>query len=294
MAVIPGVFLGEGAHAFIQVLDGSKVTAAYHRFPLEAFSAARDVLDIHIAGSRFTRSGIQLDIDADSENGYPAVRGSVGFGDWHGWPVTLTRPGVMGPYGFAPFMQCNHGILSMDHGLSGSLQVGDDLVSYDGGRGYTEKDWGSGFPKGYVWAQCNRFSRPGISLSASIATIPWLTGAFRGYLIGLLVDGTLHRFTTYTGARIERVDADDQSLKVIVSDRQYRLEYSATRSDGGVLYAPYENRMLERVAEAMDSIVQIRLEQKDSGRVLLEESGTHGCLEMQGELGPVLEKSMGD
>lgn len=37
--------------------------------------------------------------------------------DWHGWPVTLANPGVMGPYSFVPFMECNHGILSMDHAL---------------------------------------------------------------------------------------------------------------------------------------------------------------------------------
>ena len=43
------------------------------------------------------------------------------FSDWQGWPVTLASPGVMGPYSFAPFMECNHGILSMDHCLSGAL-----------------------------------------------------------------------------------------------------------------------------------------------------------------------------
>lgn len=294
LAVIPGVFLGPGAHAFIQVLDGSKVTAAYHKYPLEAFTAARDAFDIRIAGSRFTRSAIELDIEADHGNSYPQARGAVSFGGWHGWPVTLTRPGVMGPYGFAPFMQCNHGILSMDHELAGSLQVGDDPVSFDGGRGYTEKDWGTGFPKGYVWVQCNRFPKPGVSLSASIATIPWLTGAFRGYLIGVLADGKLYRFTTYTGARIERVEADDQKLQVCISDDQYRLEYSATRSSGGVLHAPYENRMVERVAEAMDSIVHVRLERKDTGQTILEETGTHGCLEMQGDLEPVLQGTGGD
>jgi hypothetical protein len=32
-AIIPGVFLGEDAHAFIQVLVGRAGTSAYHRFP---------------------------------------------------------------------------------------------------------------------------------------------------------------------------------------------------------------------------------------------------------------------
>ena len=32
-AIIPGVFLGEDAHAFIQILVGRASTSAYHRFP---------------------------------------------------------------------------------------------------------------------------------------------------------------------------------------------------------------------------------------------------------------------
>ena len=196
----------------------------------------------------------------------------------------------MGPYSFAPFMQCNHGILSMDHGLQGSVHVGDEKISYAGGRGYVEKDWGSGFPRGYVWIQCNHFAASDVSVSASIATIPWLTGAFRGYLIGLLLDGRLFRFTTYTGARIEHIAVDDERVQFRVADDDYRLEISATRSDGGLLYAPYESRMIARVAEAMSSTVNIRLEQAGTGDLVFEDTGTCGCLEVQGDLQLVLEK----
>jgi hypothetical protein len=82
----------------------------------------------------------------------------------------------MGPYSFAPFMECNHGILSMDHRLSGSLTVDEDTAAYVGGRGYIEKDWGRGFPSGYIWTQSNHFEEEEVSISASVARIPWLTG----------------------------------------------------------------------------------------------------------------------
>ena len=32
-----------------------------------------------------------------------------------GWPVKVTSPGAMGPYAFVPFMECYHGVVSMDH-----------------------------------------------------------------------------------------------------------------------------------------------------------------------------------
>lgn len=37
LAIIPGVILGQDAHAFVQVLDGVEGTAAYINFPLQDF-----------------------------------------------------------------------------------------------------------------------------------------------------------------------------------------------------------------------------------------------------------------
>jgi tocopherol cyclase len=289
-ALIPGVFLGADAHAFIQVLDGRAGTSSYHRFALSEFSADSANFDVRIGRSRFSRSGISLDIAADETSAQQVVQGEIRFGPWNGWPVTCTSPGVMGPYSFVPFMECNHGILSMDHGLKGELCVGGAKTSFAGGRGYIEKDWGQGFPSGYVWAQSNHFGEPGTSISASVARIPWLTGSFRGYLIGFLLRGKLHRFTTYTGAKIEHIEVTDQAYCISVRDRKYRLELSATRTDGAILHAPYEKQMIERVAETMTSTVDLRFERFATGEILFEGRGEHGCLEVQGDLPAILEE----
>jgi len=287
-AIIPGVFLGADAHAFVQVLDGRAGTSAYHRFPLSEFHTHTDDFDIRIGRSRFDRSGIQLAIDDGESSARQAVHGAVGFSSWQGWPVRWASPGVMGPYSFVPFMECNHGILSMDHALSGALEVDGAKTSFDGGRGYTEKDWGRAFPRGYVWAQSNHFGEEGVSVTASVARIPWLTGAFRGHLIGLLLRGKLHRFTTYTGSEIERIEVTDHAYHLSVRDRAYRLEISATKTDGAVLHAPYEKQMLERVAETMTSSVALRFARIDGDETLFEGNGQHGCLEVQGDLDAVL------
>ena len=62
-AIIPGVFLGNGAHSFIQVLDGRVGESCYHRFPLEEFRSDRETFAIEIAGSRFSREGLRLSIE---------------------------------------------------------------------------------------------------------------------------------------------------------------------------------------------------------------------------------------
>lgn len=289
-AIIPGVFLGENAHSFIQVLDGHDGTSDYHRFPLQEFQASPNSFDIRIGSSRFTRSKIILDIDVGETTAQKRVKGEIRCTTWNGWPVTLTSPGVMGPYSFVPFMECNHGILSMDHSLSGELSVNGTHTSLDGGRGYVEKDWGQGFPKGYVWAQSNHFSEEGVSISASVARIPWLTGAFRGYLIGFLLQGKLHRFTTYTGASIEHIYVDKDTYRLGVSDRKYRLQLSAKRKSGGLLHAPYDNQMVERVAETMNSKIEVRFERIGSRELLFEGYGEHGCLEVQGDLKSIVDQ----
>lgn len=290
-AIIPGVFLGADAHCFIQVLDGRDGTSDYHRFPLHEFHASADSFDIRIGRSRFTRSEISLDIDATETTAQKRVKGKIGCSSWSDWPVTLTSPGVMGPYSFVPFMECNHGILSMDHALTGEISVDDAYTCLDGGRGYIEKDWGRGFPKGYVWAQSNHFAEEGISISASVAQIPWLTGGFRGYLIGFLLRGKLHRFTTYTGASIEHIDVDENTYRLCVRDRKYRLHLRASRTGGALLHAPYDKQMVERVAETMNSTIELRFEKVDGGEILFEGQGEHGCLEVQGDLDTIINRS---
>ena len=139
-AIIPGVFLGADAHAFVQVLDGHAGTSAYHRFPLSEFQADKDAFAVRIGRCRFDRSGIALAIDKGEAGVEQAVQGEVRFSGWTGWPVRWTSPGVMGPYSFVPFMECNHGILSLDHGLEGALVVGERETRFDGGRGYVRFD----------------------------------------------------------------------------------------------------------------------------------------------------------
>ena len=57
-AIIPGMFKSADPaehHAFVQVLDGMTGQAVYHRFPAEAFRAARDRFELTIGANRFTQ-----------------------------------------------------------------------------------------------------------------------------------------------------------------------------------------------------------------------------------------------
>jgi len=62
--------------------------------------------------------------------------------------------------------------------------------------------------------------------------------AFRGFLVGMLLDGTLHRFTTYNGGFIESLNLTATHLKIKIRNRTHRLQISSEKTSGALLMAP--------------------------------------------------------
>ncbi|HML22689.1 MAG TPA: tocopherol cyclase family protein [Aggregatilinea sp.] len=297
-AIIPGIFKHADptqAHAFVQILDGAAGTSIYKRYPADAFHASADVFDVRVGPNHFGPDGIVLDVEHEGQS----VRGAVTFAGVTPWPVTRLSPGVMGWYGLVPLMECYHGVLSFDHGLAGALDIDGTPVGFAGGRGYTEKDWGQAFPRGYIWMQSNHFEPVGTSLTASVALIPWLWQAFRGFIVGLRHEGALYRFATYTGARVERLDVTDTHVYWTMSgvtgpaDRRgrYRLAIDAERASGGLLHAPDRVAMVERIVESLTASIGVRLVMLDGKREreVFAGTGQFGGLELGGDLSTILD-----
>ena len=282
-AIIPGVFVGEGAHAFVQVLNGSNGNSTYHRFSISEFWASEDKFEVRIAGNTFTQESVSLNIDDELGQ----VIGKLVFDGITPWPVSKLSPGIMGWYAWVPKMECYHGVLSMDHKIYGSLGINGSSIDFSDGHGYIEKDWGQSFPSGYVWFQCNHFETPGSSLTASIALIPWLGSAFRGFIVGLWHQNQLYRFATYTGARTESLTITDNQVKWVIGDRLHRLEMTARRMEGGLLHAPTRSEMLQRVEETMLASVDVRLTSL-AGEIIFAEHGRNTALEVNGNLDQLL------
>jgi tocopherol cyclase len=285
-AVIPGVFRGlsgdggERDEAFVQVLDGLTGRSSYHRFEVAEFTASAHVFDVQVGPNRFSPDGVTLDL--------PQLRGRIDYlTPLVPWPVTLREPGIMGWYGLVPFMECFHGIVSFGHELGGSLEVEGAATSFDGGRGYIEKDWGRAFPSGYVWMASNHIDATtgdgaDASLIASVAIIPWLGRAFRGSIVGLRHGGRLHRWTTYNRSKERRLEIDDTHVRWSVDGPDGTLELDAERVRGGLLHAPLRTAMHQRVEETLDARVLLRHRDVD-GRVLLEGIAECAGLEVFGD-----------
>jgi hypothetical protein len=301
-AFIPGLFLGPhgGGEAFVQVLDGATHRSWFHQFHISDFHAEEGRFEVQVGKNHFSDKGMSLDL-ADG-----ALKGRLEFNRGRGltgWPVTKTSPGIMGPFGLLPFMECSHGLVSFSHELSGSLEIDGQQVSFDGGLGYIEKDWGAAFPSAYTWMQSNHFERPRVCLSAAIAIIPTMppglvasgldkvarlvagkpASSFRGFIAGLWIDGELHTFATWAGARTEKLEIDDHHVRWTMSNAHEILEIVTERAAGGLLHAPMRTEMHRRVVESIDARIGVRLT-KTSGELLFNDVGVCGGLEVFGDL----------
>lgn len=288
IAFIPGISRGKDPHAFIQVLDGKTHHSSYIRFPVEKFTASINKMEIQIGDNIFSSKAIQLNIKTDQRQ----IKGKVDFGELKPWPVTITSPGVMGWYAFVPFMECFHGVVSFDHSLSGALSINGNTIQFDAGRGYLEKDWGRSFPSAYIWIQSNHFEQPGISLMASVAKIPWLRRAFRGFIIGLFINNQFYRFTTYNGAQLNYLKLDDCQVQLQVSDKKYLLNIEALRTEGGLLNAPYHQHMAMRISETLRSRVKIELflKKKHGDQLIFSGEGDPAGLDVNGKLIEIIDE----
>ena len=286
-AIIPAVFLtegGEGPHAFIQVLDGVSGSMTYIPYPLNEFQAAPDRFEVRIGPNLFTSTSMQLDIQ------HPGLRlqGNVHFVAPQPWPVTLVSPGIMGWYAWVPRMECYHGVVSLDHALQGGFTLNGQALDFSGGRGYIEKDWGQSFPSCWVWMQTNHFEIPGVCLTGSIAMIPWVRQAFRGFIMGLLHQGRLYRFATYTGAKTEHLRVTDAAVSWRITDRLYSLDINAQRSRSVELRGPSKVDMGKRVPETMTAEIEVRLATLRGEQVIFEGRGRNAGLEVAGDLAPLV------
>jgi hypothetical protein len=295
LAVIPGVSYdtaGGSSHSFVQVIRPGGWTR-YFRYPVEAFTHdPRRPFAIAVGENRFAWDGMHLQLD----DGEHSLVGDIGFGPWSPWPVTLASPGIMGWYRFVPAMECYHGVISLDHALSGGVVVDGERLDFDGGRGYAEKDWGSGFPSSWVWTQSNHFAEPGVDeqvgpwrtgvcLTASVARIPWMGGAFTGFIAGLLVGGELYRFATYTGAKLTAFESGAGSASFTIANPRRELEVACYGATTAPLVAPSFGAMTARADEALGASVRVTLRERRGGGapVLFEGIGGHAGVEVMND-----------
>ncbi len=289
LAVIPGISLGSTAkdrHAFIQMIDGSTCRVDYFHYEVSDFAFDDSRFWVSIGDCTFSDEGMELNIDQDGRR----VQGHIRFEKVQKLHKSLTRPGIMGPFGFLPVMECYHGIVNVHHHLTGQLVQDGVTWDFSGGRGYVEKDWGRSFPEAWIWLQCNHFEKGDVSLMLSVAKIPLFGRYFMGLISFLRIGDQEHRFATYTGAKLTAFTYESNVLTVTVEDRRLRLAITAEHSRAGLLKAPKNGMMTAHVHESISATVFARLTNRQ-GEVVFEGSGRQAGMEIVEGILPYLSEN---
>lgn len=275
IALIPGIALGEDRHAFIQVISSKEGRSWYVRFPFDAFVADKKAFAVAIGDNHFSLDGIAVDLHAEGLT----LKAEIRHISPTPFPVSLRAPGIMGWYAYVPFMECFHGVVSTHHSLEGLIELNGRTIKGAGGTGYIEKDWGSSFPSAWIWMQANCFPTDKVACMLSVANIPFLGRTFQGFLGFLQIGEKLIRFGTYTGAKVIRLEQDNEHASVTISQRGYRITFDATLGPTSHLSAPRQGNMERSILESVIGTIGVTLKDRE-GKLLFQETGSMAGIEL--------------
>ena len=279
-ALIPGISLSpRESKSFVQLIDGSSGSTRWFAYPVEAFSSSMDRFEVRIADNRFSLEGV----DARLEDEQGVVEAHLEYSGIVPLPFSLRWPGIMGPYTYAPRMECNHGIGSLDHGLTGPLTVNGRRADFTAGRAISRR----------TGAARSRGLGSGPSPTASLSPAHRSCSPSRAFPIwgghSPASSPCCSKAAGSTGSRPTPGHASclpalaGRDLEIVVQGRGHRLLLHAERSSEGVLLAPVDGAMDRRIGESIDARLSVRLEDL-GGRVLFEGTGEAAGLEAVGDL----------
>ena len=281
-AFIPTIAINSktnNSQAFIQVLNGQTGKMHYIRHALDQFeNLSNNTFKVRINKNYFSNRGFFLDID---QNGLK-IKGKIEYINPILWPRSFLKPNIMGILNYVPFLETYHGIVSMSHFLKGSLDINNQRIDFTDGKGYVEKDWGSSFPEGYIWAQTNHFSEEQLSMVLSIATLPLFGLKIKGFFCVIWHKGTFYTFTTYTNAKARFLSKLKDIIRIVVEDRDYLVDISIDKSNIKFtkLKAPKLGDMSFDIIETLKSRIKVRLYDKRAHHIILEDTGTNAGLDI--------------
>jgi tocopherol cyclase len=269
ISVIPGISITRNdPHSFVQILDSADSQTSYLRYHLNEFRWSRKKFLIEVGPNVFTYDSIDLNINGNNTG----LSGHLEYQNIVKYPGRLLSPGIMGWYSFVPFMECNHGIVSVIHDISGKLDFQGKEVDFTEGKGYIEKDWGTSFPEAWIWIQSGNFRERYTSFSFSVAKIPWLGSFFIGFISFFFFGGKFYMFSTYNGSTISDVKLGEKNIHIVVRNKNYMLRINVISNSFGELKAPVYGEMSRTIKESPDSEVHLELFDK-AERIIYSDTG---------------------
>lgn len=260
ISFIPGINIDDkGKKAFIQVITNN--SSYFVDYNINDFRFSFNPFYIKIGNNFFSKDGIDIDIKDNKQN--LNIYGEVKYLNNKNINTNVLNPNIMGPFSYIPFMECNHAILSMKNNINGFININNSNIKFNNDNGYIEKDWGTSFPKSYIWCQGNSFKKSNASFMCSIADIPFKLFDFKGLICVLKIDNKEFKFTTYNNSKLIKYTADNNLLDIVIKKQDYYLNIKSEYKEGLKLAAPVKGKMEREVYESISEVIIVTLKKKN-------------------------------
>lgn len=249
-------------HAFIQFQDSLKHKTTYITYPIDELKWKTDPFVLQIGKNELSQKGMLLNFVMNGVS----VQGEFYFSDFTPIKQSILKPNIMGWLTFFP-NECNHSIISMNHKVTGNIQIGNQSWKILDADGYVEKDWGTSFPKEYVWVQANDWKK--CSVVFSYATVPFLGKHAKGFFLILHHDGKEYRFTSIEGSKLTDFNVLKDSFNATIERKGIRLKLKAKQFNPVTLASPKDGEMKSHIKESLDGTIELTLEIKNQTPIIL-------------------------
>lgn len=282
LAIIPGISYGNDEsehHSFLQIINGSTCDSHYLSYDVNDFNYNNSKFRICVHSNIFTLENMNLSIDSDDLS----IHGNIIFKNLIKWPSNIINPGSMGFYNYLKFMECYSQVCALNGSVIGDLNINNSNIDFTGGKVYIEKNWGSSFPKSWLWIQSNSFKSRKASVTCSLGTIPFPIKDFTGFLIGVTLENEFYSFTTINRSKIHfECIEDDIYLVATKKDLKLTLRTYTNPNDFLVLKTPNLGSMTSTVKETINGRVHMILEDTKLNKKIFEDIGLSAGIEYGG------------
>lgn len=273
ISFIPGINIENGIKsAFIQIITNA--SSYYISYSFDEFDFSYEPFYITIGNNFFSLDYINIDIQDEDIN----IKGELYYKNHINIQKNAFNPNIMGPFSFIPFMECNHAILSMKHDIKGSLVLNNKKYDFNNGIGYIEKDWGTSFPSSYLWSQANHFDNVNTSFFLSVATIPFSSFSFNGFICSFILNSKEYRFATYNGSKILKYRVSQNNFNIKLKNKDYTLHVYSNNKNSFSLKAPRCGAMEKEIYESIDANIYVCLSK--NGSIIFEGKSKNSGLEI--------------
>ena len=260
ISFIPGISItNQEKKAFIQIITSN--SSYFINYDINEFEYNHLPFYIKIGNNFFSKEDIHIDIIDQEQN--LKIYGDIKYSNSININTNILNPNIMGLFSYIPFMECNHAILSMKSTINGLITINNNKINFNNDIGYIEKDWGSSFPKSYIWCQGNNFQKNNASFMLSIANIPFKTFHFTGIISSLIVGNIEYRFATYNNTKLIKYYIDNNHLNIILKKGHYYLYIESNYNNGHKLIAPVKGKMEKEIIESISETIKITLKKDD-------------------------------